>query len=531
VDVPGYESPWLCDNGNVVDPNECDDCVTELPQYGQSAYYGQSTYYKQGTYYSQSTYYSQGTYYSQSSYYSQSTYYSQGTYAPGYSQSTYYSQATYYLQGTYYSQSTYYLQGTYYAQNSYTSSTPFLTVWDGTQYVFENDFLFGKPNTAFNTYDQAIAAYQAGIGGDTYVLKNIPHAEDGVIKMQIKEIEPEESFIDSFGITAVDVPSTYYAVADGNLTDLHVFDTNAVQQIEQQMHVYTARTGIFAKVAGAYQTLGGTQEGKDITLHTGDELLITTPINKEYDTDLWLLVDAHFRDWTLGNQVPFSALEQFQIQMRTLATAVPTLALGAVLATLGASSAQADTPYSQSTYSGYVQSAYAPKSLVVTAEVGTHATYLQTLFPRYVQASQEVVRIPKEIVKLALGSVLTLRIKATKKHKVRAAFLFAADTQSDASYTKTPLAITQMEHARTKTDVAQQVQVQDHSFVHTIPGDTISVTLQDAPQEQGTQRFYVLNATGFYTRISERTKKETQGGWYGHLDKEGRRLLKNLRMQ
>ena len=78
------------------------------------------------------------------------------------------------------------------------TSTPFLLTWNGAKFEHENDFLFAKPNSAFSDYEQGLKSYQKGITGDIYLLKNnlVPH-ENGELKLQIRELEPEESF--SFG--------------------------------------------------------------------------------------------------------------------------------------------------------------------------------------------------------------------------------------------------------------------------------------------------------------------------------------------
>jgi hypothetical protein len=159
-------------------------------------------------------------------------------------------------------------------------------------------------------------------------------------------------------------------------------------------------------------------------------------------------------------------------------------------------------------------------------------TYLQTLFPRYIQASQEVVRIPKEIIAKALGSVLTVRIKATKRHKVRSAFLFQGESLSGTDLIKTrSLPITSVYHAREQKDYTDVVATADQNFVHTIPGDVINVQLQDVAEEEGMDRHYVLKARGFYTQMSEDLRKEIGTTWYRKMDKDGRNLLKRLRAQ
>ena len=158
-------------------------------------------------------------------------------------------------------------------------------------------------------------------------------------------------------------------------------------------------------------------------------------------------------------------------------------------------------------------------------------TYLQTLFPRYVQASQEVVRIPKEVLARAKGAFLTMRIRATKKHKVRTAFLFTANPVDAAQEVVfTPLKVRRIYHEREKREVAHELAQQNQTFVHTQPGDTIAVEMHDARRRDGYKRQYQLKAHGFYTKMSPSLRTRLGDSWYKALDGESRKLLKNLRV-
>ncbi len=367
-------------------------------------------------------------------------------------------------------------------------------------------------------------------------------------------------------------------------------------------------------------------------LQTHDEILLTLPVSQLPTEDVWVSVNAHFRDWTIGEKIPFTALDTFHIQTQALAQAMPSATLGALVG-LGSflgltNSAQADVPYaqssyvgpysqgsyyaqgsytvysqgsysaySQSSYAGYNQSGYyaqssygysqsgyyaqgsyavysqssytvysqsgyysqssytysqsgyysqgsyisqsayqgtytSTKSLVLTAEVNGEVTYLQTLFPRYIQASQEVVRIPREIIAKALGTVLTVRIKATKRHKVRSAFLFKGNSLTETDIVTTQsLPVKSVYHAREQKEVREVLSNPDQNFVHTLPGDVINVQLEDVPAIAGMDRHYVLKARGFYTQMSDEVRKEIGTTWYRKMDKEGRSLLKRLRAQ
>ena len=442
------------------------------------------------------------------------------------------------------------------------SSCPFLLTWDGEEYQHDNDFLLAKPTSLFGSYELGVKAYQAGISGDTYLLKNnlVPD-QDGNLKLQIRELEPEESYIDKFTLCAVDLQPTERLVVDGNLVDSYVFDTSQVRVPEQNLSHFHKKLGSFTQETNAYSGLVASGD-KDITLQTGDELVVRVPRARLSDNqDYFLLVDSHYRDWTLGNQVPFSTLERFKIgslalgKKLTTTTAALAVFLGVMQVppldseqlkkVLSLPYAYADTPHTPGGNGGYSQGSYGGggkyggaggkygsggadgKSLVVSAGDDIKQTYLQTLFPRYVQSSQEVVRIPKRVIKASRGDFLAVRIKATKKHKVRTALVFAGEPK-DSNYQ--PLKTLSAKHSRTSNDYAASLESKTQTFMHTIPGDVVDLKIKDIPRRKGVTRLYVLKADGFYTKLSPKVRNHIGKNWLSRLDTKDRQLLSTLRL-
>lgn len=456
-------------------------------------------------------------------------------------------------------------------------STPFLSVWNGERYVHENDFLFGKPNTAFSTYAQGIHAYKEGIGGDTYLLgDSLKPDEEGNLKMQIREIEPEESFIDHFSIHALDLKENEHVIVDGNLEQAYLFDTDDVTHYTHSITHIINKTKTVKEGIASYTSILP-QNIADITLEAEDELVLSIARDSlDRSRDLFLLVESHYRDWTLGDDVPFSFFEKTLI--KTTATARNTVLAGsglalAAAALLGAvlpdnfvsrffgTTAHADVPIvnpppppppphcswngpgGMGEYENYqlCQNSNRPgnrndRSLVVSAGTRASQSYLQTLFPRYVKASQEVVRIPKDIIDSATENI-EIRIKATKRHKVRSALLFSATPKPLKTI---PLTITKATHRRDKKDYATSLAEKNHSFprhtasvagfVHTIPGDVVDVEVKDVPRVEGTNRRYLLKANGFYTRMSLGTRYTIGSRWLSKLQKEDRALIRRLKI-
>lgn len=416
-------------------------------------------------------------------------------------------------------------------------STPFLFTWNGERFVHENDFLFGKPNTAFANYKTGLRAYEAGIGGDTYLLNNELKADaDGNLKLQIRELEPEESYIDKFELNALDLKENEHFISDGNLEDSYIFDTEEAKVLEGKIYHYHAKEGVFGIAKNAYNSLAP-QSGESITMQSDDELIIRVPkAHLNQDQDTFILIDSHYRDWTLGDQVPFSRLERFAIASLALGRSATTLAGAALIAITALGITASDdhflkrllsVPYTYADIPTSGGGGGGGRSLVISAGDSTFQTYLQTLFPRYVQASQEVVRIPNTILSQLKDAYLTVRVKATKKHKVRATFLFQGTPKTPRP---TPLTLTEALHHRTNTDHAANLKEKNHNFLHTIPGDTVTLTLKDIPLIPNTTRRYVLKTNGFYTRLSPSTYVSLGRDWLDRLLPEDRKLLRRLRL-
>jgi len=442
------------------------------------------------------------------------------------------------------------------------ASTPFLLTWNGEKYVHENDFLFGKPNTAFANYKLGLEKYKKGIGGDTYILNNELKADEkGELKLQIRELEPEESYIDKFELNALDLNKNEHFIADGNLEDSYVFNIEGSKVLSGEMHHYHSKQNTFTKTSSAYNQLVQ-KEGESLFLHAEDELVMRIPKDSlKSNEDTFILVDSHYRDWSLGNQVPFSSLEYFSIQSLALGRSTVTTLTGiAILASglaFGASTVDnnalqklikvpytyADTPGTydpcgcNNVMSGADHEACTAcsnnsgsnnsRSLVISAGDLHTQTYLQTLFPRYVQASQEVVRIPHKIIKDLKESFLVVRIKATKKHMVKAAFVFQGEAKRPQL---TPLSITKAFHKDEEKDYAGQLKSKDSNLLHTIPGNVVELSIKDAPLQPNTTRRYVLKANGFYTRMSLKTHWKVGKDWLKRLAVEDRKLLRRLRL-
>lgn len=429
-------------------------------------------------------------------------------------------------------------------------STPFLLTWNGKKFVHENDFLYGKPGTAFHTREEGEAAYKKGLGGDTYLLQNEIVPQNGELKLEIHEVEPEESCIDTFSLHALDLQKNEIAVVGDDLETLHVFDTQkSVVPEDQTLYHYHGKKNTFTRIDPAYIGFDRSTS-KEVMLDMGDEIIVRVPItDKEYG-DTYLMLDSYFRDWMLGDHVPFSRLESFLIQTHSLKHAAIASVAGVALSAMPFFGGNAPDEQHELSHLLKMQPsiAYADAScnscstggggggggtcgggtmsLVVTAHIGDTAVYLQTVLPRYVQATQEALRIPAELIEKAKGAFLTLRIRATKNHKVVSAFVFEG-TPKEVVPTK--LKLTKAVMKRTGKDYATVLENKDGNFLTTEPADVVELAFTDVSRQEGLTRKYLLRANGFYSGMRAETQQKLGDTWYKKLPASDRKLLRNLK--
>jgi hypothetical protein len=79
-------------------------------------------------------------------------------------------------------------------KNSTGGSCPFILVWNGYEYVIENTIL--PVSLDFSRKEKVVCDY--------YVLQNVPHPENGQIKLKISELEHEISWLQQLELLVVE---------------------------------------------------------------------------------------------------------------------------------------------------------------------------------------------------------------------------------------------------------------------------------------------------------------------------------------
>ena len=439
-------------------------------------------------------------------------------------------------------------------------STPFLCTWDGNKFQFENDILFGKPTSLFQTAEEGRFAYEnSHIEGDLYRIQNTIQQKGGTLAFQIKEVEPEESFFDHLSLLHVKYPKNGELFVDSTYKRFWIFEKGAIRKkdgVTQQTIFDHNRNDITNRIGSV---LNGSWHHEDTNVHTmeEDETIEIKGVVADRSRPLFLFLGSHYRDWTLGEIFDASNQNTIKTKIRsTFSTHFSTGAfsrgavrivgllfllgvvsvigaanhifrfsspevtsknydLGNLAAILGTKEARADAPGNG-------------RSLIVEYWNENVFQKVDVVYPRYCHSNVEVVAIPTEAIQES-GEVI-VRVRATKRHNVTAAFLAAP--QKHLSSKVDTLKVSRAFHHRTQQDYANILnQKNSKEYLHTIPADVVDVEFNMSPSRKNSassqQEAYLIRAGGYYTPASEETQR-LAGDWVAKLDPEAREWLKEM---
>lgn len=441
------------------------------------------------------------------------------------------------------------------------NSTPFICVWDGQQYVYENDFLFGKPGTFFGNASDGKVWYEAGgIGHDYYKIQTHPNIENGLLRFQIKEVEPEESYIDYLSMLSVVSPIGSTVVVDSNHNKYTAFDTT---EIENRHGIRSERISLNGKevetgLLDGDGVLNGTPgDSEDHTMAPGDYIEAEASVDiSSGGEDLYVFIRSHFRDWVASE---FSSLldetlnvhkkgikDELRETVRALSTRmfvqsiarIPVLLVALVIvsaASLFQYSAgqrtsnnlnQSLIPVVENTIpSAHASHPTGCNSLVVEYYDGTSFVFVDVIEPRFYRPTTEAVKIPKEAI--AKNGKVRIKITSTKYHRVWGVALAKPERTHSTRFEK--LLLKTAYHLKEQKDYTAILNSQRNGeYMHLIPGDVVDIEFADSTKAfgSGEKREFVLVAGGIYTPLSKEVELEL-GNWIAELDAEAREWLKH----
>lgn len=432
------------------------------------------------------------------------------------------------------------------------ASTPFVSVWNGERYRTENDVLVAH-QTWYSTAAKGREHYENGEGGsDVYPLQTTPDRSRGKIWLQLKEFEPEESFIDTFSLSRIAFPAKGTVVQNTGNSGLKIFDT---EEMATCAGVSDVRAGVY-KRDGTTKRINTNFESdaEELFLEAGEYIeLDGTVTGKEERTNYHVLIRSRYRDWAAGRIAAleekvgiargslspmqlFRSPKMFSKALVLLLAAVFTWTVGST-ATKTTTQEDMDllakTAHASDTTSGgglkNGGGSGSNKSLLVAYWDWEKREYVHTgtVHPRYKTATLNAVAFPKAASN-SDGRV-RIRITATRRHAVSLASLFGAT--NTYTYTETTLPLNSAQHSRTGNDHTQQLAAREHTeYVHIIPGDVLHLEFENTvPEEDGSDmhEMFVVNVRGFYTPLSKESAR-VAGEWVSRLDADAYGMLSEM---
>lgn len=432
-------------------------------------------------------------------------------------------------------------------------STPFVGVWTADGYHVENDILLGFPATFFHDRDAGAAAYEAGdISHDLYQLRHTPEEVDGAVHLVVRELEPEESYLDYVALSRITHPAGTQLVVDGSHTFFHAFSNDevcagagiATQHVQVRGADKTAQLGDMSQLK--------MEEGlSEETLQYGESVTVSGTVSNPATTP-YVYLRSRFRDWTAG---PVPALESSRADAYpsfatvNLATASG-MARGVVavvfslLVWTGVLSGGADSRRLEqgAASSASIADAFgAPAANVAHASDGGHSLVVyhwnwqqeqydltHIIQPRYQYAEGEAIRLPAEAI--ATDGSVHIEIIASSRHTVSVVSLFAPEY--DGAVTETEISLAAAQHVdgdgERQPCTTVLTERNNGAYTHLVPGEQVELafdTTNVAPAEQ--QAVYAVRAGGFYTSLT-REGEMRAGDWVNKLDRSSRDMLSGL---
>lgn len=439
-----------------------------------------------------------------------------------------------------------------------TTSTPFLYVWRDGKFHLENDVMFGKMRNFFPTSEIGRQAYEEGnIPGDLYRIQSPMEIVDGKLRFQIREIEPEESFLDSMSCLRVTYPKSAELFIDSSLSRYRAFEAKDVRNNKGISNISIRNTSEgtdLTPVLLIKEKQKETEQRIDShTMKTGDTIEIRATKDVTKDGPLFLFLESYFRDWTAGEVMTFTprtSVKSFlQQQVLSLQGAdfarglriVSTTFIFLIIWSLSffwfnsqvKDNGQNDSEANVLSAAWAIKTAQADagggRSLVIEYWAGSEYVHIDTLHPRYYRPTFDAIELPTKVIDP--DGNIQLRVTATKRHKVTQIGLAMLEEQVA---TVERLSISKAYHSRMKKDFAETLNSpSSKEYVRTIPADSvdIEVAVPEVVLKNGTQSDYLVQMSGFYSPASENVQREAageSGDWTSKLESDAREWLHNM---
>jgi len=402
--------------------------------------------------------------------------------------------------------------------------------------------MFGKPTSRFSNLTEGKEHYIKGnVTPDSYILQNEVKINDGRVRIQIKEIEPEKSSIDFVTLDSVCLAGEQMIFTKSDFSGEIVTTRSKMVMDLERSHIV-----IRSSVPGDYVELASNylqSSKRSVTLNDGDWLEVEFT-RSDNESAQYLLLDSWFRDWMLGElylKDRFIYPVGYWIKFFSAATVSAFIAFvgffnplashrtnqqgnDLLLGAYGPYHAHAEVPTSSSGSSG--------RSLIISSfnKHNTTIDRLEVVEPRYVKPDTVAIEVPDTAYDEAGNA--RLRIEATKRHKISGVGIISAQQQlENTPVARVSLPLVKATLDRTGEEYADILAMKRNGkYVDTLPGDILSLEFDASAIENSENSRFILSVGGVYSYANE-NDQYLAGDWVDRLDTTAKQFLKETYIQ
>lgn len=362
-------------------------------------------------------------------------------------------------------------------------STPFLSVWNGNEYIFENDVLMSADNNYNPSFSVAKRYYENNnCGADLYKINNKSDLNNnGELKLQIKEMDPEESFIDQIKVFKVEHGEDEEILVDNKYQNFYVLARKIIEKavMPEQISIDGEKSDLGEIFGSSFLS-----KQKGVRLHYGHRASLNFPDLKMSD-DLFLIMRVKERGWS-----PIA---------KTIFTTFPA-AYYLTIATLGLASRFFLKDFA-SFLPIFALIGGGNRSIKFSYDNNGKTGILGEIHPRMAETI-ELVPVSKEAI--SAGGKLNLNLEWTRTHHLISIGVVNFDKSRAKNCKLKELELIQTRHSRVGQDFSPTLKNRDKNYMHTVQGDTIDLIFKDKFSSSGT---YLVSASGFYTDLRVQHQK------------------------
>ena len=403
--------------------------------------------------------------------------------------------------------------------SGFSGSTPYLFIQnEAGEYVAENDVMVGYPSTLKASKQVGEEQFDAGkLGFDTYLLPTHTRvSEAGEVSLQLRELEPEESYIKSLVLKRYAVPTGHEVLTNWDHQTAYTYSPELIHKLR-----YSAQDTSGQECSEDLQP----EVAASVKLGVGSRVVVQSKIQPGTKT-VHLRIRSVDRDWTPGESTAENSIPSPVSLGRKMASAVT--GVGVALSTLfiGGGAGTADDSTELNAFSRLAKTytvipralADTCNSLIIRYYDPLLGSYKQVAVvqPRAHKANDVLVTLPKEAVMFD-GSI-NIEIYATKRHTLEAVSMFAGEVHElKPAEEATASMVTHRDHT------GEEHALESNDELHLKPSERATLTFKLTSAVGDSDRLAVV-VRGFYTPLSLEAKTEVSD-WMSRLDETDRKMM------